>query len=247
MAFDSEQAHRRWISGDAVARLPSGRLPARSPIDGDRVRIEPLDPAIHAGDLYQASHGSDAARQIWDYLPWGPWPDQDLFATWLKGLAGSSEFIWYAFRSPVNGRAQGMACYFDFAPADGVIEIGGIWFSPEMQRTRAATETAFLLMSYVMDDLGYRRLQWRCNARNEKSRAAARRLGFRFEGIFYRHMIVKGMNRDTAWYAITEEDWPEVRGVFETWLTDANFDADGMARHSLSALMGQRTGNGPET
>lgn len=246
MAFDPEKAHRRPISGDAVARLPSGRLPARSPIDGNLVRIEALDPENHAGDLYQASHASEAARRIWTYLPWGPWPDQDSFAAWLRGLAGSSEFIWYAFRSKADGRAQGMACYFDFVASDGVIEIGGIWFSPEMQRTRAATETSFLMMSYVMDDLGYRRLQWRCNALNERSRSAARRLGFRFEGIFYRHMIVKGMNRDTAWYAITDQDWPHVRGVFEAWLEDANFGADGPAKQSLSALMGQRPGNDRE-
>ncbi len=139
-----------------------------------------------------------------------------------------------------------MACYFDIVPAQGVIEIGGIWISPDMQRTRAATETLFLMMSYAMDDLRYRRLQWRCNALNEKSRIAARRLGFRFEGIFYNHMIVKGKNRDTAWYAIVDQDWPEIREIFQEWLDDANFSQDNTARQALSALMQKRNGQSQE-
>src|SRR6266481_2853814 len=123
---------------------------------------------------------------------------------------------------------------------DGVIEIGGIWFSPTLQRTRAATEALFLLLSYAMDELRYRRMQWRCNALNDKSRNAARRLGFRFEGIFYNHMVVKDRNRDTAWYSILDGEWPEVRSIIQGWLDDENFDPDGRARRSLSAMMTQR-------
>ncbi len=143
-------------------------------------------------------------------------------------------------RSKRDGRAKGMACYLDIVPVQGVIEIGGIWFSPDMQRTRAATETLFLMMSYAMDELCYRRLQWRCNALNERSRSAARRLGFRFEGIFYNHMIVKGKNRDTAWYSIIDQDWPEIREIFREWLGEENFDQDDVARQSLSTLMQNR-------
>ena len=193
-------------------------------------------------ELYQASHDTVEARRIWDYLPWGPWDEPDGFEAWLRQWAGSFDFIWYAFRDKRDGRAKGMACYFDIVPAQGVIEIGGIWFSPDMQRTRAATETLFLMMSYAMDDLRYRRLQWRCNALNEKSRAAARRLGFRFEGIFYNHMIVKGQNRDTAWYAIVEDEWPLIRGIFREWLDEANFGRDDIAKQPLSAMMRKRDG-----
>ena len=240
MAFDLEEAHRRPISGNHVDQLPRGRLPARSPIEGRQVRIEPLDPDLHASELYQASHDSAEARRIWDYLPWGPWQELNGFESWLRELAGSTSFIWNVFRSRRDGRANGMGCYFDIEPAQGVIEIGGIWFSPDMQRTRAATETLFLMMSYVMDDLRYRRLQWRCNALNERSRSAARRLGFRFEGIFYNHMIVKGKNRDTAWYSLIDQEWSEIREIFQAWLNDANFSENDIAKQSLSALMQKR-------
>ena len=247
MTFDPESIYRRHISGFQVDQLPTGRLPARSPIEGKQVRIEPLDPAFHGSDLYQASHDSAEARRIWDYLPWGPWKEPNDFETWLRELAGSFDFIWYAFRSKGDGRAKGMACYFDIVPAQGVIEIGGIWFGPDMQRTRAATETLFLMMSYAMDDLRYRRLQWRCNALNEKSRVAARRLGFQFEGIFYNQMIVKGKNRDTAWYAVLDQDWPEIREIFNIWLDDSNFSQDDIAKQSLSTLMLKRNGRSQET
>ncbi len=240
MTIEAETPYRRPLSGDPVARPPSGRIPARAPIEGELVRIEAFDVARHAGELHPASHATEEARRIWEYLPWGPWATRGEFDAWLAQMVGSFEYVWYAFRTKRDGRANGMACYLDIAPAQGVIEIGGIWFAPEMQRTRAATETLFLLMSYAMDEFGYRRLQWRCNALNEKSRNAARRLGHRFEGIFHNHMIVKGRNRDTAWYSITEAEWPEVRGLISAWLDDANFDADGIARRSLTTMMGAR-------
>jgi len=120
---------------------------------------------------------------------------------------------------------------------NGVIEIGHIWFGPQLQRTRAATEALYLMSRYAMDALGYRRMQWRCNSLNLRSRAAARRLGFRFEGIFYNHLIFKGRNRDTAWYSILDNEWPVVRELIEYWLSDDNFDSDGQAQRSLTQLM----------
>ena len=134
-----------------------------------------------------------------------------------------------------------MATYLDIQPASGVIEIGGIWFAPRFARSRGATEALFLLLAYAMDDLGYRRMQWRCNALNEKSRAAARRLGFRFEGIWFNHMIVKGRNRDTAWYSILDTEWPAIRAAIETWLIPENFDAAGLQRRSLSEMTAAAT------
>jgi RimJ/RimL family protein N-acetyltransferase len=241
MDDELEQPFPRPISGQPVGNPPNGMVPARSPLPGRFVRWEPLDPKLHAAELYRAGHGSDAALRIWDYLPYGPWPDEAAFHAWLRTQAASFERVWFVLRPLATGVAAGMATYLDINPLEGVIEIGGIWFAPELQRSRAATEALFLLLAHAMDDLGYRRMQWRCNSLNVKSRNAARRLGYRFEGVFYNHMIVKGRNRDTAWYSILDDEWPGVRGIIETWLSDDNFDADGKARRSLGGLMQQRS------
>jgi RimJ/RimL family protein N-acetyltransferase len=235
-----EQPFARALSGRAIPNPRNGLVPARTPLLGRHINLEPLNPAIHASELYKAGHGSDEALRIWEYLPFGPWTDEAAFAESLRTWAAAFDFIWFAMRPKKTGTAAGMATYLDIHPLDGVIEIGGIWFGPELQRTRAATEALFMLLAYAMDDLGYRRMQWRCNSLNVKSRNAARRLGFRFEGVFYNHQIFKGRNRDTAWYSILDDEWPEVREIIKTWLDDGNFDAAGAARRSLSELMQQR-------
>jgi RimJ/RimL family protein N-acetyltransferase len=230
----------RPLSGALVETLPSGLAPPRIKLMGRHVCLEPLDPARHAAELFAAGHGSAAALRIWDYLAYGPWPDGAAFAAYLRQQAAALDRVWYAVRPNGDGFACGMASYLDIQPADGVIEIGGIWFAPALQRTRAATEALFLMLRHAMDDLGYRRMQWRCNALNAKSRAAARRLGFRFEGVFHNHLIFKGRNRDTAWYSILDDEWAEVRGLIAAWLDDANFDAAGRARTSLADMMRDR-------
>jgi RimJ/RimL family protein N-acetyltransferase len=236
-----EQPFPRPLSGRLIPTAPNCLVPSRSPLLGRYVQCEPLNPTIHAAQLYQAGHGSDGALRIWEYLPFGPWPDEVVFLAWLRDQAAAFDHIWFALRPHQSKRAAGMASYLDIHPLDGVIEIGGIWFGTELQRTRAATEALFLLLSYAMDDLGYRRMQWRCNSLNVKSRNAARRLGFRFEGIFYNHMLSKGRNRDTAWYSILDDEWPEAREIIKAWLSDDNFDAAGNARRSLSELMQKRS------
>jgi RimJ/RimL family protein N-acetyltransferase len=236
-----EQPFPRRLSGRLIANPPNGLIPARTPLLGRHIDLEPLNPAIHASELYKAGHGSDETLRIWDYLPWGPWVDQAAFTASLRSWAATFDYVWFSLRPKNTGTADGMATYLDIHPLDGVIEIGGIWFSPELQRTRAATEALFMLLRYAMDDLGYRRMQWRCNSLNVKSRNAARRLGFRFEGVFYNHLIFKGTNRDTAWYSILDDEWPEVREIIKVWLDDSNFDPAGVARRSLSALMEQRS------
>jgi len=238
----SEQPFRRALSGAPVAHLPSGLVPSRMPLPGRHVTLEPIDPALHATQLYDAGHGSGTALRVWDYLPTGPWPDEAAFIAWLRTQAALFDRIVFALRLMATGRAVGMASYLDIHPLDGVIEIGGIWFAPDVQRTRAATEALFLLLSHAMDGLGYRRMQWRCNSLNQKSRMAARRLGFRFEGVFHNHMVVKGRNRDTAWYSILDKEWPEVRDLITAWLDDGNFDAEGVARQSLTVMMDARGG-----
>jgi RimJ/RimL family protein N-acetyltransferase len=235
-----EPACSRPVSGAPIKAYPSGLVPSRRVLSGRFIRLEPLDPAAHAEELYSAGHGSDEALQIWDYLPHGPWPDHASFTAHLRNQAADLDMIRFVLRPASTGTASGMASYMDINARDGVIEIGGIWFSLALQRTRAATEALFLLLSYAMDELRYRRMQWRCNALNDKSRNAARRLGFRFEGIFYNHMVVKGRNRDTAWYSILDDEWPEVRSIIQGWLDDKNFDPVGRPRQSLSAMMTQR-------
>jgi RimJ/RimL family protein N-acetyltransferase len=184
-----------------------------------------------AAPLFEA--GRDPA--IWTYLPYGPYREEDELRARLAEIADSDDPLFYAICR--DGRPQGIASYLRITPEHGTIEIGHIWFGTPLQRTTAATEAIFLLARHAFDDLGYRRLEWKCNALNEKSRRAAERFGFTFEGVFRNHMVVKGQNRDTAWYAITDYDWPAVRSAFEAWLAPANFDEDGV---QVSALASSR-------
>src|SRR5262245_20877229 len=205
---NAECPYPRPLSGAEVVRLPSALVPARIPLVGRYVTLEPLDAARHAGDLFEASHGSKAVLRIWDYLPWGPWKSEAEFANVLRQQTAGQDRIYYAIRPAAGGKACGQICFLDIQPEQGVIEIGAIWFGLTLRRTRGATESMYLMLRYAMDDLGYRRMQWRCNALNAASRAAARRLGFRFEGIFYNHMIFKVRKVDTAWYTILCDLWP---------------------------------------
>lgn len=217
----------------AIDRVPA-HAPRRSILRGNLVRLEPLDPGRHGPDLYGASHGPDTDPHLWDYLPDGPFADDAAFNSWLKGAARSDDPLFFAVVDAATGRAQGMVSYLRIVPAHGVIEIGYIWFGPALQRTRGATEAIYLLARHVFDDLGYRRLEWKCNALNERSRRAAERLGFAFEGIFRQHMVVKGRNRDTAWYAMLDSEWPLARTAFERWLAPENVDGSGRQRRSLA-------------
>jgi RimJ/RimL family protein N-acetyltransferase len=226
-----------WEDAMEAGGLPIGEAldwrpvaaPQKRAIEGAYVRLEPVDPARHAEDLFALSQSHDA---IWTYLGYGPFADLKSFRTWLAGCAEQKDPLFVAIIDKVSGRASGMASFLRITPSDGVIEIGHIWFAPMLQRTRQATEAIFLLMREAFD-LGYRRLEWKCNALNAPSRRAALRFGFTFEGIFRQHMIVKGRNRDTAWFAMLDHEWPAVRAGFERWLAAANFDAAGRERSKL--------------
>ena len=239
-AQNLEQTFPRPLSGKSVPIPPPSLVPARNTIIGKTVSLEPQNATLHAADMYQASHDSEAGLHIWDYLAYGPWPTLEAYQTTMRQQSADFDTIFFAIKSHKTGKFCGQSSYLDINPHNGVIEIGHIWFGPELQQTRGATEALYLMIRHVMDDLGYRRMQWRCNSLNAKSRSAARRLGFRFEGIFYNHMIFKGKNRDTAWYSILDDEWPEVRGIMEQWLDDTNIDVDGRADRSLSKLMIQR-------
>lgn len=229
-----ELAQRRPLSRAPVDPLPSGVYPRCQSMEGRAARLDPLDPALHAADLWDLSHGEQGSPAIWDYLPYGPFDSPDAFRAWLRTCAATADPMFFAIRDLASDRAAGMASYLNIHPLQGSIEIGHIWFAPILQRTLAATEAIYLMMRYAMSDLRYRRLEWKCNALNDASRRAATRFGFRFEGIFYNHIIVKGVNRDTAWYSIIDSEWPEVEAGFERWLDPANFDADGRQLRSLS-------------
>jgi RimJ/RimL family protein N-acetyltransferase len=199
------------------------------------VRLEPVDPSRHASDLFELSHGARGDPAIWIYMGYGPFADLAAFKAWLAERAASSDPLFYALIDEASGKAAGMASFLRIVPTDGVIETGHIWFTPVLQDTRQATEAIFLMGKCAFDTLGNRRFEWKCNARNTPSRRAAARFGFTFEGIFREHMIVKGRNRDTAWYSIIDRDWPAIKAAFESWLDPVNFDAAGQQRKKLNA------------
>ncbi len=235
-----EEQYPRALSGEAVEVLPSAKVPARTAIVGKYISLEPQDAALHADALYHASHVQKNGIDIWDFLAHGPWPGAQAYAAFIRTQSASQDTIFYALRDHGTGEICGQASFLDINASMGSIEIGHIWFGPSLQRTRAATEALYLMIRYAMDDLAYRRMQWRCNSLNVKSRAAAKRLGFRFEGVSYNHMIAKGKNRDTAWYSILDNEWPSARAQLETWLAEENFGDDGVAKSSLRDLMEKR-------
>jgi RimJ/RimL family protein N-acetyltransferase len=208
-------------------------LPARIPHRGAAVALEPLA-LRHAEDLWQAAQ-SDPAGDSWAYMGYGPFADAAALRRHVAAFASQHDPMAWAVRPVRTGRVQGWLTLMEIQPANAAIEIGHIWFSPAMQRSRAATEAMFLLMRHAMDDLGYRRLVWKCNALNAPSRAAAARLGFVFEGALRAHLVVKGRRRDTAFFSILEEEWPARRDAIAAWLDDANWDHAGAPRTALSA------------
>jgi RimJ/RimL family protein N-acetyltransferase len=224
--------------GDAVTWTPAGR-PAREPLRGAHVQVRPVDPETDAEPLFAASHPDDGERSIWTYLPDGPYESAEHLRSTLAVAAGAEDAVYFALEPLPAGPPLGMAAYLRITPELGVIEIGHIWFGARLKRTTAATEAIYLLARHAFDELGYRRLEWKCNALNAASRAAAERFGFTFEGVFRKHQIIKGRNRDTAWFSITDDEWPPIRGGFEAWLAPANFDGEARQKRSLRESIGQ--------
>jgi RimJ/RimL family protein N-acetyltransferase len=207
-------------------------LPRRQPMHGRTVTLEPLDAARHAAALWQSVQGHD---QVWQWLFDSPYANEDEFTAAIARKQSDTAQIFYAIIPEEIGAAAGYASYLRMEPAHGVIEVGNILLSPSLQRTTAATEAMYLMARHIFDDLGYRRYEWKCNALNNPSRRAAQRLGFTFEGIFRQHMVIKGSNRDTAWFSMLDHDWPARKQAFEAWLAPSNFDADGNQRRTLAA------------
>lgn len=237
MTLDAEEIARRPLSCEPVAPIPPAVAPPRAVMTGSLVRLEPLQTG-HAAALFAASHGDPRTDALWRYLPYGPFADSVALAAWAEPRTGSTDPLYFAVVPAATGTPAGVVTYLNVHPGHGTIELGHIWLGFALQRTPAATEAIHLLLRRAFE-LGYRRVEWKCNAANESSRAAARRFGFSFEGIFHRHMVVKGRNRDTAWYAMLADEWPAVRAGFEAWLAPGNFDADGRQRRRLGELMGR--------
>ena len=207
-------------------------VPRPTSIMGRTVRLVPLDPTAHAAILFDELQGPGADPHMWDYLGYGPFADLGEFARTLDGFAVSTDPLWFAFLAEGTDRPVGMGGYLRIDPANRVIEIGHLCFGRSMQQSTVATETIFLLIRHAFD-LGYRRVEWKCNDHNERSKRAALRFGFAYEGTFRQHMIIKGRNRDTAWFAIVDGDWPAIRSGFEAWLSADNFDAAGTQLNQL--------------
>jgi len=215
--------------GPEVPRAPASAPRARR-IDGRYIALEPLDPAAHAGPLWRAAHdGSAEADRAWTYMGYGPFAEPAEMRSWLEGLEGSDDPLFLVVEGPSG--PVGMAAFMNVDTAMRRIELGNIWYAPVALRTEANTETVALMLAEAFDRLGYRRVEWKCDALNERSRAAAIRLGFTFEGVFRQHMVIKGRHRDTAWYAMIDTEWPAARKAFERWL-----DAEPDERPPLASL-----------
>jgi len=209
--------------------------PAARTLSGRWCRLEPLDPDRHQEDLYRANH-LDEQGHMWTYLPYGPFADRDAYRRWLDQAAGGQDPLFFAIVAGEPARAAGVAAFLRAKPAGGSIEVGHLAFSPALQRTTTATEAMALMMANAFDDLGYRRYEWKCDALNAPSRRAALRLGFVYEGTFRQATVVRGRNRDTAWFSVTDAEWPRVKEAFRRWLEPANFNPDGRQFVSLSTL-----------
>ena len=208
--------------------------PSRGSLVGRHCRVEALDPTRHSGDLYEATE-ADTEGRIWTYLNYGPFGSPAELRSWAEAAADSEDPLFFTIVDEADGRAAGVASYLRIAPAVGSIEVGSICYPPRLQRTTAATEAMVLMMRNAFE-LGYRRYEWKCDALNAPSIAAAERLGFTFEGVFRQATIFRGRNRDTAWFAVVDRDWKQLESCYERWLAPGNFDATGAQREALSAL-----------
>jgi RimJ/RimL family protein N-acetyltransferase len=213
-------------------------VPPRTDLAGRFCRLTPLA-AAHASALHEA-HALDAEGRNWTYLPYGPFASAAEYARWVEWAAQQSDPQFFAIVDGASGRPVGAASFLRIEPAMGVIEVGHLAFSPLLQRRPAATEAMYLMMKRAFDELGYRRYEWKCDSLNAPSRRAAERLGFTYEGTFRQMHVIKGRNRDTAWFSILDSEWPALREAFERWLDPGNFDAAGKQRRSLGQLQAEQ-------
>lgn len=220
--------------GAAVPNWAAPVAPTGVALKGRYAQLERLSAEQHAALLYRSYDGQD---HVWDYMPYGPFSSASNYHRWVRDHAGQEDPFFYAIQNLESGAWEGVASYLRVAPDAGSIEVGHISYSPALQKTRAATEAMFLMMQWAFD-AGYRRYEWKCNALNVGSRRAAQRLGFSYEGVFRQAAVIKGRNRDTAWFAAIDAEWPALKTAFEAWLSPANFDDAGQQIERLGDLTG---------
>ena len=218
--------------GKPVPGWTAPERPVGAAMEGQWVRMERLEADAHAADLHRAYSGHDS---LWDYLPYGPFSAAAAYHRWVKDTAAGPDPMFYVLRDRTTGHCGGVASYLRITPEAGSIEVGHICLSPEIARGRVWTEAMFLMMDWAFA-AGYRRYEWKCDALNIPSRRAAQRLGFSYEGTFRQMSVVKGRNRDTAWFSVIDSEWPALREAFAAWLNPSNFDANGRQRERLSDL-----------
>ena len=218
--------------GPLIATPPSGKAPDLRLLQGRWARLEPLNAAFHGAQLW-GHNLKDKGGLLWTYMWNEPHTNEKEFTAWLAEREPMRDPWFYSFINQTAGQALGMGAFMRLDKASGVIEIGHIWMSLDLQRTREATECIYLMMRHAFDDLGVRRLEWKCDSLNAASRRAADRFGFTFEGVFRQHMIYKNRNRDTAWYAVIDNDWPRIKAGFENWLVESNFNRHGNQKAKL--------------
>ncbi len=235
LAPDLEKPARPEGAGAAPAAVwTAAPRPARAALDGRFVTLAPLAPT-HADDLYEASHGEERA-ELWRHMFVGPFADLGSFRADIAEKSANEDQLFFAVIDKRSGRAVGLQAYLNIQPWHRSIEVGSVLYTPPLQRAAGATEAQYLFARHAFETLGYRRYEWKCDNSNERSKRAAARLGFVHEGLFRQHMIVKGRNRDTAWFSMLDSEWPARKAAFETWLDPANFDARGRQKLSLSDL-----------
>ncbi|MBS1803208.1 MAG: GNAT family N-acetyltransferase [Acidobacteria bacterium] len=208
-------------------------LPNPQRLAGQFVHLAPLRAERHVAELWKGVEGHD---EVWDYLSDGPYGSEAELRSALEAKESGSSAVFLTIIPVSSASVEGYASYMRMDPANGVIEVGNIMMTPSLQKTTAATEAMYLMARHIFEDLGYRRYEWKCNANNVPSRRAALRYGFTFEGIFRQHMIIKGRNRDTAWFSMLDTEWPQRKAAFEAWLKPANFDSEGQQRQSLAEI-----------
>jgi len=234
------QPHLNHLGQPIGPPLPNWKpppAPPREPLEGRFCRLEPLDIQRHSAPVY-AANSADAEGKLWTYMAYGPFATLAEYRAWMAGKCLGDDPLFFAIIDKANGQPVGVASYLRITPAAGSIEVGHLLFSPRLQRKPAATEAMFLMMQGAFE-LGYRRYEWKCDALNAASRAAAQRLGLSFEGVFRNATVYKGRSRDTAWFAAIDSDWPALKAAFYEWLDPSNFDASGRQRARLADLTRQ--------
>jgi RimJ/RimL family protein N-acetyltransferase len=213
-----ERGFKELPVGEAVKNTTVAQIPASKLYPGEFVSLQPVDPEKDVVELYKNSHGSAANARIWTYMPYGPFDAEADMRDWMKGCQSSSDPLFFSVFSKELNQRVGMVSFLNIAASMRTLELGNIWYSPLVHNTRVNTEAIYLMLSEAFDNLCYRRVEWKCDSLNARSRAAAVRLGFSFEGIFKQHFIIKGRNRDTSWYAMLDCNWPAIKINIQKWL-----------------------------